>query len=218
MKKAAVVIVDDHPIVRQGLKMLINQADDLEVRGEAEDMSGALAAIGEVHPDIVIIDISLKGANGIELLKAMRQRYPGIPALVLSMHEEWLYAQRALRAGARGYVMKQEAIEHVVMAIHRVLRGEVYISEKIANRLLSCMVTGGKSESGFSVDQLTNRELQTLQMIGQGLSTREIAAQLNLSVKTIESYRENLKRKLNLNNSNELVRYAIYRSQDTSSP
>jgi len=198
--------------------MLINQADDLEVRGEAEDMSGALAAIGEVHPDIVIIDISLKGANGIELLKAMRQRYPGIPALVLSMHEEWLYAQRALRAGARGYVMKQEAIEHVVMAIHRVLRGEVYISEKIANRLLSCMVTGGKSESGFSVDQLTNRELQTLQMIGQGLSTREIAAQLNLSVKTIESYRENLKRKLNLNNSNELVRYAIYRSQDTSSP
>ncbi|MFO7973817.1 MAG: response regulator transcription factor [Candidatus Hydrogenedentota bacterium] len=217
MKKAAVLIVDDHPIVRQGLKMLINQAEDLEVKGEAEDMRGALSAMEALRPDIVIIDISLKGANGIELLEAMQERFPSIPALVLSMHEEWLYAQRALQAGARGYVMKQEAIEHVVMALHRVLRGEVYVSDKIADRLLHFVVAGGKRESASLMDQLTNRELQTFQMIGKGFTTREIANQLNLSVKTIESYRENIKRKLNLQNSNELVRYAIYRAQDISS-
>jgi DNA-binding NarL/FixJ family response regulator len=217
MKKAAVLIVDDHPIVRQGLKMLINQAEDLEVKGEAEDMASALSAMEKTPFDVVIVDISLKGANGIELLEAMREQCPGIPALVLSMHEEWLYAQRALRAGARGYVMKQEAIERVVMALRRVLRGEIYVSEKIADRLLHFVIAGGKAEAVSPLDQLTNRELQTFQMLGKGLSTREIATQLNLSVKTIESYRENLKRKLNLQNSNELVRYAIYRAQDIPS-
>ncbi len=212
--KSSVLIVDDHPIVRQGLKMLINQADDLEVRGEAENMADALAAIETLRPHIVIVDITLRGANGIELLDTMRDRYPGIPALVLSMHDEWLFAERALRAGARGYVMKQEATERVVMAIRCVLRGEVYVSAKIADRLLHRIVSGGNSETESPLDRLTNRELQTLQMLGKGMSTRQIAAQLNLSVKTIETYRESLKRKLNLDNSNELIRYAIHKSSE----
>ncbi len=215
--KSSVLIVDDHPIVRQGLKMLINQADDLEVRGEAENMADALAAIETLRPHIVIVDITLRGANGIELLDTMRDRYPGIPALVLSMHDEWLFAERALRAGARGYVMKQEATERVVMAIRCVLRGEVYVSAKIADRLLHRIVSGGNSETESPLDRLTNRELQTLQMLGKGMSTRQIAAQLNLSVKTIETYRESLKRKLNLDNSNELIRYAIHKSSELPS-
>jgi len=216
--KAAVLIVDDHPIVRQGLKMLINQADDLEVRGEAENMADALAAMETLHPDIVIVDISLKGPNGIELIEAMRQRFPDIPALVLSMHDEWLFAERALHAGARGYVMKQEATERVVMAIRRVLRGDVYVSAKIAERVLHRIVGGRKAESESPLEQLTNRELQTLQMLGKGLSTKQIAAQLNLSVKTVETYRENLKRKLNLDSGSELIRYAIHRSNEMPLP
>jgi DNA-binding NarL/FixJ family response regulator len=180
-------------------------------------MADALDAMKELDPDIAIVDITLKGANGLELLDAMRERFPDIPALVLSMHDEWLFAERALRAGARGYVMKQEATEQVVVAIHRVLRGEVYVSAKIADRLLHRLVGGGKAHRDSPLERLTNRELQTLEMIGKGLSTKQIATQLNLSVKTIETYRENLKRKLNLNNSNELIRYAIHRSQELPS-
>ena len=211
--KTSVLIVDDHPIVRQGLKMLINQAEDLEVCGEAENMPDALALMEKLGPDIVIVDITLKGANGIELLEAMKERHPNIPGLVLSMHDEWLFAERALRAGARGYIMKQEATEQVVAAVHRVLRGDIHVSAKVADRLLHRLVSGGKAGSDSPLEELTNRELQTLEMIGKGLSTRQMANQLNLSVKTIETYRENLKRKLNLDNSNELVRYAIHRSQ-----
>ncbi|MGI6458844.1 MAG: response regulator transcription factor [Candidatus Hydrogenedentales bacterium] len=216
--KATVLIVDDHPIVRQGLKMLINQSGDLEVRGEAENMADALTAIETVQPDIVIVDISLQGPNGIQLIEAMRQRFPAIPALVLSMHDEWLFAERALHAGARGYVMKQEATDQVVMAIHRVLKGEVYVSAKIAERIVGRMVGGRKAGGESPLERLTNRELQTLQMLGKGLSTKQIATQLNLSVKTIETYRENLKHKLHLKSSAELIRYAIHRLSELPLP
>lgn len=216
--KATVLIVDDHPIVRQGLKMLINQADDLEVRGEAENMADALTAMETLQPDIVIVDISLQGPNGIQLIEAMRQRFPAIPALVFSMHDEWLFAERALQAGARGYVMKQEATDQVVMAIHRVLKGDVYVSAKIAERIVRRVVGGRKPDPESPLEQLTNRELQTLQMLGKGLSTKQIATQLNLSVKTIETYRENLKHKLHLNSSAELIRYAIHRLSEVPLP
>ncbi len=215
--KASILIVDDHPIVRQGLKLLINQSGDLEVRGEAETMDTALALLAEVLPDIAIVDISLKGANGIELIEAMQGRFPTVPVLVLSMHDEWLYAEKALRAGARGYVMKQEATDCVVTAIRRVLRGEIYVSEKIADRFLHRFVSSGKRDTPSSLEHLTNREFQTLEMLGHGMSTKQIAGQLRLSVKTIETYRENLKKKLDLENSSELVRYAIYKVQEISS-
>ena len=215
--KVSILIVDDHPIVRQGLKMLINQSGDLEVRGEAETMESALALLAELQPDIAIIDISLKGANGIELIEAMQERFSAIPALVLSMHDEWLYAEKALRAGARGYVMKQEATDCVVTAIRRVLRGEIYVSQKIADRLLHRFASRGNRDAPSPLENLTKRECQTLEMLGHGLSTKQIAEQLRLSVKTVETYRENIKKKLNLENSSELVRYAIYMAREISS-
>jgi DNA-binding NarL/FixJ family response regulator len=207
--KAKVIIVDDHPIVRQGLALLINQAGDLVVCAEAEDALGALEAIKQHKPNIVVVDLSLKESSGLDLIRDIRSQFPGVPTLVLSMYDESLYAERSLRAGARGYVMKQMAPEHVIEALRRVLEGEIYVSETMAARLLNKLVGGGGAQNASPLETLSDRELQVFQMIGKGIGTRQIAEELHLSVKTIETYRRHIKRKLGLKNATELVHHAI---------
>ena len=207
--KRGVLIVDDHPIVRQGLTQLIDQELDLHVCGQAEDAYQAMRTIRERSPDMVVVDISLKQTIGIELIKDIKVQYPSLPVLTLSMHDEGIYAERALRAGARGYIMKQEATEKVVTAIRRVLAGEVYVSEGMAAKMVSKLVAGPAETGGSPVDRLSDRELEVFRLIGAGYGTREMAHKLHLSVKTIETYRAHIKEKLNLLDANELLRTAI---------
>lgn len=209
MQKHKVFVVDDHAIVREGLSTIINQQPDLMVCGGAEDPQTALKAVTTLHPDLVIVDISLKGINGIELIKQIQQRDEKIPILVLSMHDESLYVERVLRAGARGYIMKQEGTEKVVTAIHKVLAGEVYVSETMGKKLLSTFRTKGVDRKGPSVERLSDRELEVFRLIGQGYKTRHIADTLHVSVKTVETYRENIKQKMDFKNSTELLQHAI---------
>jgi len=208
-EKRGVLIVDDHPIVRQGLAQLIDQEHDLRVCGQAEDAHGAMQAIKELNPDLAVVDISLKDTSGIELIKDIKVHFPGLPVLTLSMHDEGVYAERALRAGARGYVMKQEATERVVTAIRRVLSGEMYVSESVAAKMVSKLVAGPAQTGGSPVDRLSDRELEVFRLIGAGYGTREMAEKLHLSVKTIETYRAHIKEKLDLVDANELLRTAI---------
>ena len=207
--KKTVFLVDDHPIVRQGLALLINREADLSVCGEAEDMQSALQAIVATAPDILVIDISLHGPDGLELLKNIRLRSPRLPVLILSMHDESIYAERALRAGANGYIMKQEATEKVLVALRRILSGEIYVSERIANSMLQHYVRGGAPGVQSPVAELTDRELEVFRLIGEGHGTRQIADQLHLSVKTVESYQAHIKDKLSLRSARELVQHAI---------
>ncbi len=208
-RKRTVLIVDDHPIVRQGLAQLINQEKDLEVCGQAGDAHEAMQAIRTLAPDMVIVDLLLKGTSGMELIKDLKVQYPNLPVLTLSMHDEVVYAERALRAGARGYVMKKEATEKVVTAIRRVLAGEVYVSEGMAAQMVSRFVGGGAKEAGSSVESLSDRELEVFRLIGEGFSTREMADKMHLSVKTIETYRAHIKDKLGLEDANQVLRCAI---------
>jgi DNA-binding NarL/FixJ family response regulator len=207
--KRTVLIVDDHPIVRQGLAQLINQEKDLEVCGQAEDAHEAIQAIRQLNPDMVIVDISLKDTSGMELIKDLKIQHPDLPVLTLSMHDEAVYGERALRAGARGYVMKQEATGKVVTAIRRVLAGEVYVSEGMAAKMVSKLVGGGARTASSPADSLSDRELEVFRMIGEGFGTREMAEKLHLSIKTIETYRAHIKDKLGLQDANELLRSAI---------
>ena len=207
--KKTVFLVDDHPIVRQGLTLLINQEADLAVCGEAEEMHSALVAILAVRPDILIVDISLNGPDGLELLRNIRIKVPRLPVLILSMHDESVYAERALRVGANGYIMKQEATEKVLVALRRILSGEIYVSEKIANSMLQHYVHGTNSAPHSSVAELTNRELEVFRLIGEGHGTRQIADELHLSVKTVESYQAHIKEKLSLRSARELVQHAV---------
>ena len=202
--------MDDHPVVRQGLKLLINQEPDLMVCGEAEDPRKALAAIQEQQPGFAIIDLSLAHSSGIDLIKNIKLRCPNLPILVLSMHDESLYAERALRAGARGYIMKQEAPEKVITAIRQVLQGSIYVSEKMGVKMLHSYIDSPKTPITSSVELLSDRELEVFQLLGKGLGTRQIAEKLNISVKTVEAYRANIKEKLNLKSSSELVQHAIH--------
>lgn len=206
---ARVLIVDDHPIVRHGLGQLITDVPDLYVCGSAASPTEALHAITESKPDLVLLDLSLGEDSGLELLKQIRAQHADLPVLVLSMHDEAYYADRVLRAGAMGYVMKQESADHVIAAIHQVLSGKVYLSETMSSSMLTRMVGGKSIEGGSPVDSLTDRELQVLNLIGRGLGTRQVAEHLHLSVKTVENYREHLKAKLKLQTSSELVRYAV---------
>jgi DNA-binding NarL/FixJ family response regulator len=208
-RKKTVFVVDDHPIVRQGLTLLINQETDLAVCGEAEEMHSALRAILAVRPDILIVDISLNGPDGLELLKHIRINSPRLPVLILSMHDESIYAERALRAGANGYIMKQEATEKVLVALRRILSGEIYVSDRIANSMLQHYVRGANLSEHSSVSELTDRELEVFRLIGEGHGTRQIAEELHLSVKTVESYQAHIKEKLSLRNSRELVQHAV---------
>ncbi len=208
-KKANILIVDDHPIVRQGLTELVNHENDLIVCGQAEDANQAMKAVKELKPDIVIVDISLKETSGMELIKDLNVKYPKLPLLALSMHDESLYAERVLRAGAKGYIMKAEATEKVIMAIRKILSGEIYISDKMASKMMRKLVGGSSEINASPVELLSDRELEVFQLIGKGFGTRQIAERLYLSVKTIETYRAHIKEKLNLEDSAALLRYAI---------
>lgn len=207
--KAKIIIVDDHPIVRQGLADLINQEKDFIVCGQAEDAAGAMKAIKDLEPDLVIVDITLADSSGIELIKDLKIQYPDLPALTLSMHDESLYAERALRAGAKGYIMKGENTKNVIMAIRKVLAGQIYTSDKVAAKMVSKLVRGKPDIGASPLECLSDRELEVFHLIGQGNGTRRIAEKLYLSIKTIETYRAHIKEKLNFTNTNELLKYAI---------
>ena len=207
--KTKVIIVDDHPIIRQGLAELINHEQDLVVCGYAEDAHEALGKIKESEPDMVIVDISLKETSGMDLTKDIKAQYPNLPVLVLSMHDESLYAERMLRAGAKGYVMKAEATENVVTAIRKILSGQIYVSDKMAAKMVRKLVGGSPDVGASAIERLSDRELEVFRMIGQGFGTRQIAERLHLSIKTIETYREHIKEKLNLADASELLQYAI---------
>jgi len=207
--KARVFVVDDHPIVRQGLSQLINREPDLMVCGEAEDARTALDAIIPSKPDILIVDVSLEGPDGIDLLKTIRSRDAKLPVLMLSMHDESLYAERALRAGANGYIMKQEATDRVLIAIRQILAGEVYVSERMAQKMVHQFIGRSGVARRSAIEELTDRELEVFRLIGQGHGTRQIAEELHLSVKTVESYYAHIKEKLSLKNSREMVQHAV---------
>lgn len=207
--KRRVFVVDDHPIVRSGLAQLINREPDLMVCGDSEDVQHALESIEALKPDILIVDISLNGPDGLDLLKTIRAGQSQIPVLILSMHDESIYAERALRAGANGYIMKQEGTDRVLTALRRILNSEIYVSDRIASRMVRHLAGAGGSLNRSPVDELSDRELEVLRMMGDGQGTRQIAENLHLSVKTVETYQSHLKDKLGLKNSRELVQYAI---------
>lgn len=203
-----IAIVDDHPIVRRGLVEMINQESHLTVCAEAETFHQALDAIKKEKPDLAIVDLTLADIGGLELIKQLQNSAPELPILVLSMHDETLYAERALRAGAKGYIMKQEGSQGLISAINTVLRGEISLSERMASRLLGKLI-GGRSEVNSSpLSRLSDRELEVFELLGQGLGTRSIAERLCVSIKTIESHREHIKEKLGLKNATELVQHA----------
>ncbi len=207
-KRTRILLVDDHAVVRFGIAQLINRQADMVVCGEEENASNALSAIGKLKPDLVIADISLKDSSGLELMRNIKAQYSGLPVLVVSAHDESVYAEIAFRAGALGYLMKQEALEKVVAAIRRVLSGNIYVSEALGARMLQQQVRGKPDIQQSPVQGLSDRELEVFQLIGQWKKTSEIAQELHLSIKTIEYYREQIKKKLNLKNSAELTQHA----------
>lgn len=208
-EKVKVLVVDDHPIVRQGLAQIINQEEDMVLAGEAGDAAEAMKVIKQVKPDMAIIDVSLTGTSGIELTKNILVHYPKMPILIVSMYDESLYVERVLKAGAKGYLMKQEATDHIVAAIRKILGGDIYVSDKMRDTLVHKLIAGGSGTSGSSSENLSDRELEVLQLLGQGFSTRQTAEELHVSVKTIESHYANMKNKLNLKSAHELIQYAI---------
>jgi DNA-binding NarL/FixJ family response regulator len=208
-KRCRVLLIDDHPIIRQGLALLIDREPDLCVCGEAEGAHTAFHAITTLRPDLVVLDISLNGPDGLDVLKEIRMKTANLPVLILSMHDETIYAERAMRAGANGYIMKQEATEKVLVAIRRILQGEVYLSDRLTSSMLQQYVRGASSSKSSPLLNLTDRELEVFRLIGEGHATRQIAYELHLSVKTIESYQAHIKEKLALRNARELVQHAI---------
>jgi DNA-binding NarL/FixJ family response regulator len=207
--KRRILLVDDHPIVRQGLEEMINQQDDLNVCGTAENVHTALTQIEKIKPDLVVLDISLQGNSGLELLKDIKVRYPDLPVLMLSMHDENLYAMRAIRAGARGYLMKHESTDQLLVAIRQVLDGEIHLSKDLERKMLNHFAGRGGKQAGSPIESLSDRELQVFTLIGQGFGTRQIADKLHLSIKTVESHRAHIKEKLNLSTATELLQHAI---------
>ncbi|MBN9519700.1 response regulator transcription factor [bacterium] len=207
--RVRVLIVDDHPAVREALASRIGRQPDLEVCGEACDLADALRLVAEAKPDVAVVDISLKSGSGIELIKRIRDRDAAVRVVVWSMHPESLYAERALRAGALGYVNKDQATDTIVEAIRRVRRGEVWVSEAMAQRMLRQAIGGGPEGAGRSpLDTLADRELEVFRLIGQGARTAEIADRLHLSVKTVETYRDRIRRKLDLTDGTRLAHFA----------
>jgi DNA-binding NarL/FixJ family response regulator len=207
--KRRIFLVDDHPLVREHLTALLQRERDLEVCGEAADAPSALALITQRQPDLVILDISLKHSHGLELLKDLRSVQRDIPVLVLSMHDETLYAERALRAGAMGYITKEEATVSVLSAVRKILAGHVYLSDRMARRMVGKLVGVGPARAGSPLDTLADRELEVFQMVGRGMGTRQIAEELRLGIKTVESYKARIKEKLQLTDGNELLQHAI---------
>jgi DNA-binding NarL/FixJ family response regulator len=203
-----ILIVDDHPMMREGLAQLIEHEPDLCAASQADNAAQALKEISSCAPDLAVIDISLPDKNGLELIKDIHTLYPSLPILVLSMHDESLYAERVLRAGGRGYIMKQEGGKKLMEAIRHVLKGHIYVSERISAKILE-MFSGHRSETHSPVEHLTDREFEVFQLIGTGQGTRQIAERLHLSVKTVEVHRGNIKKKLELASGAEVIRYAI---------
>jgi DNA-binding NarL/FixJ family response regulator len=203
-----VLIVDDHPLVREGLTRVINQQEDLVVCGEAGSAPEGLAAVAERRPDVVIVDISLEDGSGLDLIKDVHARHPGLPMLALSMHHENLYAERALHAGARGYAMKREPVEAVLAALRKILSGQVAVSENIVSRLVAPPGRGSEPAADSPAGLLSDRELEVFRLFGEGCGTRQIAARLHVAVSTVESYRASIKQKLQLGNATELVSHA----------
>ena len=208
--RKSVFVVDDHPVVRDGYARLITNQPDLELAGETGDAAQVLQLIEKAKPDLVLLDLSLKSGNGLELCKTINTKFPDVKVLVVSMHDETLYAERVLRAGADGYVNKAEATRKLIEAIREVLGGKYYLSPRMRERMLTRAIGVDGFEDHSPIDRLSDRELEVFEQIGSGMTTREIAANLKLSPKTIESYRENLKAKLNLTNSTELTRHAVH--------
>jgi DNA-binding NarL/FixJ family response regulator len=208
-RKARVLIVDDHPVVREGIATRINRQSDLMACGEAASAAEALQVVAAAKPDLAIVDLSLQGRSGLELIHDLKSRYPKLAILVLSIHDEPSYAKRSLQAGARGYVMKHEATENVLLAVRRVLAGEIYLSEKLSSVLLSAAFTGQADSAASPVEQLSDRELEVFELIGKGIGTRQIAEKLHVSVKTIEAHRANIKDKLHLASATELAQSAF---------
>lgn len=207
---ARVLVVDDHPIVRHGIVELLSLEEDLHVCGTAEDAYEALRLINEEMPDIAVVDITIKGSiNGIELIKMARAEHPDFSALVLSIHQETIYAERALRAGAKGYLMKQEAIANVVEALREILEGRIYVSDDVAMRVLRNLTRDKLGDGSGPVERLSDREFEVFQLIGGGFAPRHIAEELHMSVRTVETHRERIKNKLNVDNAAELTRYAV---------
>jgi DNA-binding NarL/FixJ family response regulator len=203
-----VFIVDDHPLVREGLANLINQQTDLTVSGEAEDSTGAIAGIQTDQPDVVLVDISLKNESGLELVKTLRNQFPELAVIVLSMHDEALYAERALHAGARGYVMKRETTKNVLTAIRRVLEGDIYVSDRVVNSMAKRM-SSRKTAAAEPVERLSDRELEIFRLLGQGRTPSQIAEDLRLSLKTVQAYCARAKEKFGVSSLTELLRAAI---------
>jgi DNA-binding NarL/FixJ family response regulator len=206
--KKGVLVVDDHPLLRQWLCRLINQQRDLRVTGEVEEGAEALASIASDPPDIVVVDLCLKGTSGIDIIKTIKQKHPSLPSLVLSMYEEPFYTERALRSGARGYISKREPPDKVLAAIRHVLKGYIYLSDKMETQMLNPLLVGEGQVSDSLVDRLSDRELEVFQLLGRGHETREMADKLKISSKTVQVYREHIKEKLNLENSTQLIQRA----------
>lgn len=206
--KVRVFLVDDHPVVRQGIAMLIDQEIDMCVCGEADNADDALAMINQLKPDLAIVDLSLKDSSGLELIRDLQIRDPRVVVLVLSMHDEAFYAERVMRAGARGYMTKDEGTEKVIEGIRLLLDGQVYVSDRVAAKMIGKLI-GGRASNWTKVGGLTERELEVFELIGSGLGTREIAGKLHVSVKTIESHREHIKEKLGLATATELLKNAV---------
>lgn len=207
--RKSVLVVDDHPLLRQGLAMLINQQTDMQVCGEAEEVYTAMQCIAQKRPDVVIVDISLKGPDGLDLLKSIRATNPDLPVLILSMHDEATYAERAIRARANGYIMKQEATEKVLVALRRILDGDIYLSDSMSKKMLQQFIDGVPSLLQSRIAMLSDRELEVFCRIGEGRATREIAEELHLSIKTVETYQAHIKEKLGLRSGRELIQHAI---------
>ncbi len=205
-----IILIDDHPIVRQGLKQIIEIEKDFIVCGEAGNANDAIKLAGELLPDLMVVDISLDGdINGIELVKALKDRFPKIHTLVLSMHNEALYAERAIRAGARGYIIKKEATKNIVDILRKIMNGEIFLSESVSGKIIGKLLHGSSDTVGSSIGSLTDREFEVFQLIGNGFTTREISEKLNLSINTVESHKRNIKEKLQLKSSTELVKHAV---------
>jgi|YNPNPStandDraft_1061719.scaffolds.fasta_scaffold99527_1 DNA-binding NarL/FixJ family response regulator len=208
-ERCKIFIVDDHPLVRQGLEMLINQQPGLRVVGEAADAQQAMAGIAQSKPDLAIVDLSLKGIDGLELTKSLKKQYPKLAVLILSMYDEAVYAERALKAGARGYIMKSEANQELLNAIQRVIQGKVYLSDNFSSLLLEKIVARDSGDKTLLIETLSDREMEVMRLVGLGKKNQEIASLMGLSNKTVQVYKEKIKSKLNLKSTAELTRYAI---------
>ena len=208
-EKQRILLVDDHPMVRERLAEVIQREADLEVCGEAEDRLRALELVAARRPHLAIVDLTLKRSHGMELIKDIRSQYPELAILIVSMHDELLHAERVIHAGARGYITKQEATKKIMLAIRTVLNGDIYLSERMAAQVAANALGGTRVKSSPAVANLSDRELLVFEMIGQGHSTRQIADELHLDMRTIETYRARIKEKLNLKDANDLLQYAI---------